>query len=542
MKQLFSRLTTALMFLLLSASIFANSNNEASTVVESLNADQPGWQVDTSPIELSWYLHFSWFGREWGDDPTSRYITEKTGVDIEFVVPAGSEAEKLNTLIAGDQLPDIITLGWWEGQIVDMIDGEMLYPLNELADKYDPYFYKVANPARLGWYEKEDGNVYGYPNASYTPSDYDKFDISSNSVFMVRKDMYEAIGSPNMRTPEGFLAALVAAKEMFPEVNGNPLIPFAGEPFNEQGNNSFEKFLQNFLNIPQQIDGKLFDRSAHPDYKIWLDTFRKANDLGLLSPDIFIDQRPQIEEKQEQGRYFSMLYQHTDMSNQQMSLYQNDPESIFMAIDGPANTRMDDPVLEGGGISGWTITLISKNCKDPARAIRFLSYWMSEEGQHDFTLGAPGQWETVDGQDNLTAEANKLLIDDRSAYDGEYGGQQTFWMLMDNPMFEGKKWVGQPETPQKELIDWTKDYTASFAQFANLNIPGHEPEAIIGTKQANMEGRYIPLLMTAESEEEFEELWAEWQQKKEDINLQSMYDYQQPMYEANCAKLGISTK
>lgn len=541
MKQTILRLTSTLMFLLLTTSIFASNNAETTSVVESLDADQPGWKVDTSPIEFDWYLHFSWFPRQWGDDPTSRYVTEKTGVDINFIVPAGSEAEKLNTLIAGDQLPDIITLGWWESQITDMIDGEMLYALDELAEKYDPYFFKVASPARLGWYEKEDGHVYGYPNASYAPEHYDIFDIPSHSVFIVRKDMYEALGSPSMRTPEAFIDTLVRAQEMFPEVNGSPLIPFAGMGFNEQGNDSYEIILQDFLNIPRQFDGKLYDRSSDAEYKRWLKTFRKANELGLLSPDMFIDQRPQIEEKQEQGRYFSMIYQASDLVNQQMSLYLNDPDSIFISVDGPANTKMEDPTLKGGGIAGWTVTLISKTCKDPARAIRFLSYWMSEEGQHDFSLGAPGQWETVDGQDQLTAEASKLLVDDRYAYDSEYGGQQTFWMLMDNPLFEGKGWVPKVVTPQKELQDWTKPYTKSFAQF-DITIPGHEPEAIIGTKQANMEGKYLPLLMIAESDEEFESIWAEWQQKKEDINLQAMYDYQQPLYEENCRKLGVSVK
>lgn len=543
MKHIILRLTSALMFLLITASLFANGNGEnSSEAATNLTADQAGWMVDTSPVEFDWYLHFSWFGREWGDDPTSRYITEKTGVDINFIVPAGSESEKLNTLIAGDQLPDIITLGWWESQIADMIDGEMLYPLDELADKYDPYFFKVASPARLGWYEREDGHVYGYPNASYAPEHYEMFDIPSTSTFLVRKDMYEAIGSPSMRTPEGFLAALEAARAMFPEVNGNPLIPFGLQNFHESGNDALEYLLADFLAIPKQVNGKLVDRTAHPEFKKWMKVLREANERGLITPDVYIDQRPQIEEKQEQGRYFSMLYRNSDLRNQQMSLYQNDPESIFIAVDGPGNANMDDPMLPGGGISGWTVTLISKNCEDPARAIRFLSYYLSEEGQHDFTLGAPGQWETVDGQDQLTAEANKLLVDDRSAYDGQYGGQQTFWMLMDNPLFEGKGWNPKVVTPNKELEDWTKPYTKSYAQFDGLNIPGHEPEAIIFSKKENMEGKYLPLLMIADTEAEFDEIWAEWQQKKEDIELQSMFDYQQPIYEENCRKLGVSVK
>ena len=117
-----------------------------------------------------------------------------------------------------------------------MIEGDLVLPLNELADQYDPYFYKVTDPAKVSWYTKDDGNIYGYPNASSSPKDYEKFgdNITSNQTFLVRKDMYEALGSPDMRTPEGFLKALEDAKKMFPDVNGQPLIPFGLHDFHEK--------------------------------------------------------------------------------------------------------------------------------------------------------------------------------------------------------------------------------------------------------------------------------------------------------------------
>ncbi len=278
-----------------------------------------------------------------------------------------------------------------------MIDGEMVYALDELAKKYDPYFFKVAVPARLGWYEKEDGHTYGYPNASFSPSDYDKYDLPSNKTFLVRKDMYEALGSPSMRTPEEFIATLEAAKAMFPEVNNQPLIPFGAHEFHAEGNDTFTHQLQDFLAVPYEMNGKVYDRNSDPEYKIWLKTFREAYEKGLLSPDIFINKRAQMEEKIAQGRYFSMMYQRTDFATQQMILFENDPDSIYIAVDGPANSEMDDPRLAGGGIAGWTITLISKNCEDPDRAIRFMSYMLSEEGQKDFYLGVKGlTWDTID--------------------------------------------------------------------------------------------------------------------------------------------------
>nr|MCR4736268.1 extracellular solute-binding protein [Treponema sp.] len=206
-----------------------NKKNGSSAAGGKVSAEQPGWKANADkPIKFDWYINFSWFARHWGDSKVSKYITEKTGVDVNFIVPAGNEAEKLNAMIAGDALPDLITLGWWEGQIPMMIDADLLYSLDELADKYDPYFYKAADPAKVGWYRQEDGHIYGYPNASFTSTAYEKYagKLTSNETFLVRKDMYEAIGSPDMTTPEGFLGALRAAKAKFPTVNGQSLIPF----------------------------------------------------------------------------------------------------------------------------------------------------------------------------------------------------------------------------------------------------------------------------------------------------------------------------
>ena len=76
----------------------------------------------------------------------------------------------------------------------------------------------------------------------------------------MRKDIYEAIGSPDMTTPEGFSAAVKKAVEMFPEVDGKPLIPIGAHVFTNQGNVSFDNYLMDFLAVPWEKDGKLYDR------------------------------------------------------------------------------------------------------------------------------------------------------------------------------------------------------------------------------------------------------------------------------------------
>ena len=179
------------------------------------------------PVTFDWYVNYSWFAMDWGKNVVSKEITKETGVDVNFITPSGNESEKLSTLIASDSLPDLITIGWWDSLVNTVIEKDMVYPLNELADQYDVYFWEVSDPQVVSWYTQEDGNIYGYPNSCCTPEDVKNNDkISSNQTFLVRKDIYEAIGSPDMTTPEGFADAVRKAEEMFP--SGWKPLPIGG--------------------------------------------------------------------------------------------------------------------------------------------------------------------------------------------------------------------------------------------------------------------------------------------------------------------------
>ncbi|WP_042170403.1 extracellular solute-binding protein [Paenibacillus gorillae] len=510
--------------------------SNAETV--KLTQDDKGWEVDKSPITFDWYINFSWFPNKWGVDATSKYITEKTGVNINFIVPAGNEAEKMNTMMASGSLPDFITLGWYEDAVKKMIEGDLVLPLNELADKYDPYFYKVTDPAKLSWYKQENGNVYGYPNSSSSPKDYEKFgdNIASSQTFLVRKDMYEALGKPDMRTPEGFLKALEDAKKMFPNVNGQPLIPLGMYDFNDTGNAALQHYIQNFLAIPYEKDGQLYDRNTDPEYVKWLKTMRQANENGLLAKDIFIDKRPQMEEKIAQGRYFAMLYARTDLANQQNALFANDPESVYIAVDGPANANLDQPTLAGPSISGWTVTLISKDVKDKARAIRFLDYLISEEGQHDLFFGKQGvTWDNIDGKDQFLPEALDLMNKDRGAFDKKFGASHTFWMMMDTNLTP--IWSPPAVEPFKQLEDWTFGKTVSLSEFDQINPTGTSPEGIKNTKIDQEFGKVLPKLLLSKSEADFDKVWNEFLKKRDSLGFKEVQAYKQKKYEENVAKL-----
>lgn len=420
----------------------------------------PGWQKEAEDkVTFDWYINYSWFASDWGENIVSKKITEETGISIDFVTPMGNEKEKLNALIASNSLPDFITLGWWDSQVSELIDKDMVYALNKLADQYDAYFWKVADSDVVCWYTKDDGNLYCYPNSACTPMDVEENDkVASNQTFLVRKDIYEAIGSPDMTTTEGFKEAVEEAARRYPDWNGEPLIPIGAHTFTENGCVSFDQFLQNFLAIPYEKNGTFYDRYTDPEYIKWLKMFRELGKEGLLSDDIFIDQRTQMEEKLAKGRYFCMIYQRSDMLDQEKTLYKNNPDNIYIAVDGPKNSNGDDYVLPTTGISGWTVTLISKDCEHPKRAIEFLSYLMSEHGQKITYLGVEGvTYDMVDGKAVMKEKVAKLINTDREKYDQIYGADNTYWMLQDNVM--QLKWYQDLEEPLMQLEEWTYPYS-----------------------------------------------------------------------------------
>ena len=532
---------TILLFLVCFIGIGCTNQPDAKRDSEdaAMQEEIPAWQKYAGePVDFDWYINYSWFTTGWGENIVSKKITEETGVNIHFITPSGNESEKLNALIAADSLPDFITLGWWEPQVNEMIDHNMVYALNELADSYDMYFYQVSNEDAVNWYTEEDGNIYCYPNSSITAKDIEEHDnIGSNQTFLVRKDIYEAIGSPDMTTPEGFQAAVEKAYEMFPTVDGEPLIPVGAHVFNDRGNVSFDQYLMNFLAVPFEENGEIYDRYTDEDYMRWLKMFRQLREEGLLTDDIFIDQRTQMEEKMAKGRYFCMIYQYTDMLSQQKELYMNHPERIYLAVDGPKNAAGDDHTLTTTEINGWTVTLISKNCEEPERAIAFLSYMLSEQGQLRISLGVEGEtFDYVDGKPVVREEVKKILNEDRAEYDRLYGADDAYWMLQDNVM--QLKWKQEADEPVKQIMEWSYQYAVYDGQYNSL-FPNGSKEEYIDNEIKAMWSETLPKLLLAESEERFDEILAEFVKKREDYGFQDIQAEKTELMKMTKEKMGI---
>ena len=496
-------------------------------------------EKESSIVDLDWYINFSWFTTTWGKSQVSKAVTDITGANIHFLAPKGDESEKLNAMIAADTLPDLVTLEWSASQNSEMIKNGQVYALNELADQYDPGFYDVLDKAVLDWYKQPDGNLYAYYNSFYTPQDYEENDdIPSNQVFLVRKDIYQALGEPDMTTPEGFSEAVKRAAELFPEINGEPLIPIGADEFTDKGNVSFGLYLQSFLAVPYEKDGKYYDRNTDPDYLAWLKVFRELAGEGYLKDEIFVDKRLQLKEKFEKGQYFCLLYQSTDIIDQLRKLEETNPDGVYIAVEGPRNGAGDEPQLPIGGIYGWTATYIPKNCSDPQKALELLKYLISEEGQKMTCLGVEGEmYDMKDGVPVVRTQVKELLSSDRKAYDERYGADNTYWMMQNNMM--QMKWKKETDPVIRQLQEWTYPYTAYTSQYST-NFNGDTVLAALEEKQQKIWGDTLPKLLLADSDQEFDRILDEYLKLREENGYGAYAESMTEVYRQNKEKLGFS--
>ncbi|WP_339255755.1 extracellular solute-binding protein [Paenibacillus sp. FSL P2-0136] len=501
-----------------------------------LNAEEPAWKLDTSPVDLTWFVGANWYAHTWGESLASKYVTEKTGVNVKLEVPSGEANEQVTLMMTSGKLPDLISMGSWETAVKKLWEGDHVYALNELADKYDPYFFKVAGDGTLKWYRQENGNTYGVPNDSYSPNLMHETGMTAaNQTFLVRKDLYEEMGKPDLSTPEGFLGALQLLKDKYPEYKGQPISPFFA-----QGNVPYgmTEYLQNLLAVPHEKDDKVYDRITDPDYIAWLKTFRTAYERGLINVDFLVDSDTQVEEKTNNARYFTMIREWTGMSavNPMLAAGAN-PDSYYIAVDGPQNNKGESAKLFPGNMDGWMVTMISKSTKNPERAIRFLTYLASEEGQRDLFLGKEGEtWNSAGGKPQLKAEFADMLGSNIEKLEKEYGILDTYWMMR-NPVI-----VNQWRPEKAPVIKQMEDFANAQADidsgiYKGLDPLGDSDVAVAWSRISQNWEEVLPELITAKDEAAFDKVFESFRSRRDGYGFAQVMEYRQTELDARKGKM-----
>ncbi|WP_202961982.1 type 2 periplasmic-binding domain-containing protein [Bifidobacterium crudilactis] len=494
-----------------------------------VSASTPAWKSDTSKDNtLTWYVNADWWNKSFGKDMITAQIKKDLNLDITFVT---GDDTKLNTYFASGKLPDIITT-FDSTSKVSQTANQWALPLEELAKKYDPYFSKVAKKETLDWYRLKDGKVYGYPSYSNTTADYKSGMIHPTSAFIVRKDVMNAIGQQDFTTPEGFVKGMQAIKEKFPN-----LTPFGFNDFTDN-NSSLQSTVQDMLGVPitTKSDG-YYDRDLDADYVKWLEAFREVHAAGNISDDSFADDADTFKEKVSTGQYGAIMMQNFVSTGTQLQTFASkNPDSAYEAVDGISSTEGREPTLSQSGLSGWSINYITKQTKNPAKAIQVFEYLLSDYGQMLTNFGIEGQTYTksADGTVTWTEQANQVRLNETEKWQKEY--RMGEFVLFGHDRYKALNKASYVDAVW-QMQDWGQKYLTPQFKIENIAPDTGSAEArSLSAIQTNWSTTMVGMIR-AGSQSDFDGILKKYKQFQKDNNIEQVNTIRSEKIKTNVKKL-----
>jgi len=334
------------------------------------------------------------------ESPVGQKIKEDTGVtlDPEFDIEGGQT--KIPLMVASGEYPDMILP---KNEASTLVDAGALIDLAPLIEEHAPNIKKMLGDDinRLKW-SKDDPSIYILSNNTVGEDR-----ANPNFGALVQHDVVRELGYPEMKTLEDLENAIREYKKLHPEINGQPTLGLTlqtdGWRLQSATLNSGFMMTGGADDGEYFVDPETFEATLHyrrPAEKEVFRWYNKMNDEGLLDPDSFVQKHDQWLSKLSTGRALATIAPDWMIYEAQSALREAGMEErmygmypITLSEEYNHNAFRDNGFQVGWGIG------ITKDCKDPVRAIKFLDYLVKEETQVMLNWGIEGEhYEVVDGK------------------------------------------------------------------------------------------------------------------------------------------------
>lgn len=375
-----------------SGSSKGGSSTETGSAAEASSSGETA--DDKSPITFE-YFNADGKNGNW-DNPVAKAITEATGVTLDVSYPVASQGdakEDVALMIANDEYPDMI---YAKGSATDLYQAGALIDMTDLIEKYGPNIKKMygAEMEKLKWSQDDPGiyqlsyagvnqktlttggscqiqwaalkeNDYKYPK---TLDEYEKMIKSYLAAHSKTEDGLDMIGITMSASDWHWMITL-----------GNPAGLIAdASPDNGQW------IIDDEYNVHYK-----HVTDEEKEYFKWL--CRMYNE-GILDPNFATQTDDDYIAKVASGRVVAITDAEWHYSQCEATLVADGKvDQTYVGL--PVTLREDQvekALLYQGTTVGWGIG-ITKSCEDPVRAIKFLDYLCSDEGQILYHWGIEGE-------------------------------------------------------------------------------------------------------------------------------------------------------
>lgn len=378
-----------------SGSSKGGSSTETGSAAEASSSGETADDADDkSPITFE-YFNADGKNGNW-DNPVAKAITEATGVTLDVSYPVASQGdakEDVALMIANDEYPDMI---YAKGSATDLYQAGALIDMTDLIEKYGPNIKKMygAEMEKLKWSQDDPGiyqlsyagvnqktlttggscqiqwaalkeNDYKYPK---TLDEYEKMIKSYLAAHPKTEDGLDMIGITMSASDWHWMITL-----------GNPAGLIAdASPDNGQW------IIDDEYNVHYK-----HVTDEEKEYFKWL--CRMYNE-GILDPNFATQTDDDYIAKVASGRVVAITDTEWHYSQCEATLVADGKvDQTYVGL--PVTLREDQvekALLYQGTTVGWGIG-ITKSCEDPVRAIKFLDYLCSDEGQILYHWGIEGE-------------------------------------------------------------------------------------------------------------------------------------------------------
>ena len=378
-----------------SGSSKGGSSTETGSAAEASSSGETADDADDkSPITFE-YFNADGKNGNW-DNPVAKAITEATGVTLDVSYPVASQGdakEDVALMIANDEYPDMI---YAKGSATDLYQAGALIDMTDLIEKYGPNIKKMygAEMEKLKWSQDDPGiyqlsyagvnqktlttggscqiqwaalkeNDYKYPK---TLDEYEKMIKSYLAAHPKTEDGLDMIGITMSASDWHWMITL-----------GNPAGLIAdASPDNGQWSID-DEYNVHYKHVTDE----------EKEYFKWL--CRMYNE-GILDPNFATQTDDDYIAKVASGRVVAITDAEWHYSQCEATLVADGKvDQTYVGL--PVTLREDQvekALLYQGTTVGWGIG-ITKSCEDPVRAIKFLDYLCSDEGQILYHWGIEGE-------------------------------------------------------------------------------------------------------------------------------------------------------
>lgn len=498
-------------------------------------------------VTVDWFVNEGWFNRPWDmERPVDQLITEETGVQINFMSSAGggTGTEKLNAMIAADDLSDVVTMGWWYSQFQELQAAGMLHPLNEVIPEHSTELWARVPEFMRNWYTYDDGNWYGFANFFWDPDQFtDRNFMESNVGMVARKDIMDELGitPEDFLTQDGMVEALKKVRDADITYNGLNVVPLY---FTPNGGFPGTYTWDSMFAVPREDRrGNVVDVRRQEKY---LEEMLFANRLfqeGLISKENWTADRNQINEKIVSGSIFAMICNLADYQTQWANLYRADNAAEFVAV-GPVHAQdQAEPQFVSTGYTGWLVSSISDETDYLEEIIGLWDFLYSEEGLLAASYGIEGDsyvWGD-DGRVQWTDTYIEYLNDPEVNPSQDIYGNWNMWLLH-NPVNDQQ--IKPPPATAAEAVGvnikrYFAKYTYNETAFNNLGPFGGTDEAAIAAEIDTYWEAQLPKMILADGgPDEVRAIYEESIAHIERLGLDAVLEVRNERFQQNKEKLG----